>query len=153
MSDFYYPKTSENQSLTISETKSERISSKDTQLLSGDGLLSDTLEVSTWADFSQPSKYGVVQSYVDFYTAPRYYFPVHNKPTDMKFESWSLYCIAAMIKNFIDKVFHCSVILYIHAPVHIYGVTYYSATTTSDVVVAYNTSGPWNLMLSGHANY
>ena len=47
----------------------------------------------------------------------------------------------------------CSVILYIHAPVHIYGVTYYSTTTTSDVVVAYNTSGPWNLMLSGHANY
>ena len=47
----------------------------------------------------------------------------------------------------------CSVILYIHAPVHIYGVTYYSTTTTSDVVGAYNTSGPWNLMLSGHANY
>ena len=47
----------------------------------------------------------------------------------------------------------CSVILYIHSPVHIYGVTYYSTTTTSDVVVAYNTSGPWNLMLSGHANY
>ena len=47
----------------------------------------------------------------------------------------------------------CSVILFIHAPVHIYGVTYYSTTTTSDVVVAYNTSGPWNLMLSGHANY
>ena len=47
----------------------------------------------------------------------------------------------------------CSVILYIHAPVHIYGVTYYSTTTTSDVVVAYKTSGPWNLMLSGHANY
>ena len=51
------------------------------------------------------------------------------------------------------KTQYCSVILYIHAPVHIYGVTYYSATTTSDVVVAYNTSGPWNLMLSGHANY
>ena len=49
--------------------------------------------------------------------------------------------------------YHCSVILYMHAPVHIYGVTYYSTTTTSDVVVAYNTSGPWNLMLSGHANY
>ena len=47
----------------------------------------------------------------------------------------------------------CSVILYIHAPVHIYGVTHCSTTTTSDVVVAYNTSGPWNLMLSGHANY
>ena len=47
----------------------------------------------------------------------------------------------------------CSVILYIHAPVRIYGVTYYSTTTTSDAVVAYNTSGPLNLMLSGHANY
>ena len=52
----------------------------------------------------------------------------------------------------IDEIFHCSVILYIHVPVHIYGVTYYSTSTTSDVVVAYNTSGPWNLMLSGHAN-
>ena len=52
-----------------------------------------------------------------------------------------------------DWAWRCSVILYIHAPVHIYGVTYYSTTTTSDVVVAYNTSEPWNLMLSGHANY
>ena len=43
-----------------------------------------------------------------------------------------------------------SVILYIHAPVRIHGVT--CTTTTSDVVVAYNSSGPCNLMLSGHAN-
>ena len=47
----------------------------------------------------------------------------------------------------------CSLILYIHAPVRIYGVTYYSTTTISDVIVLYNTSGPWNLMLFGHANY
>ena len=37
---------------------------------------------------------------------------------------------------------HCSVILYIHAPVHIYGVTYYSTTTTSDVVVAITLQDP-----------
>ena len=36
----------------------------------------------------------------------------------------------------------CSVILYIHAPVHIYGVTYYSTTTTSDVVVAITLQDP-----------
>ena len=30
---------------------------------------------------------------------------------------------------------------------------YTVSRTTSDVVVAYNTSGPCNLMLSGHANY
>ena len=37
---------------------------------------------------------------------------------------------------------YCSVILYIHAPVHIYGVTYYSTTTTSDVVVAITLQDP-----------
>ena len=36
----------------------------------------------------------------------------------------------------------CSVILYIHAPVHIYGVTYFSTTTTSDVVVAITLQDP-----------
>ena len=36
----------------------------------------------------------------------------------------------------------CSVILYIHAPIHIYGVTYYSTTTTSDVVVAITLQDP-----------
>ena len=62
-----------------------------------------------------------------------------------------------MNKNYLISVFRgkgqYSLILYIHAPVRIYGVTYYSTTTTSDVVVVYNNSGPWNLMLSGHANY
>ena len=51
---------------------------------------------------------------------------------------------------------HRSLVLYctyVHAPVRTYGEIYYSTTTTSDVVVVYNTSGPWNLMLSGHANY
>ena len=54
--------------------------------------------------------------------------------------------LRVMNKNKLISVFRgkglCSVILYIHAPVRIYGVTYYSTTTTSDVVVAYNTSGP-----------
>ena len=52
-----------------------------------------------------------------------------------------------------EPFFASCLILYIHAPVHTYGDTYYSTTTTSDVVVVYNTSGPWILMLSGHANY
>ena len=55
---------------------------------------------------------------------------------------------------FLNALYPCNVILYINAPVRIYGATYYSTTTAaSDVVVAYNTSGPWNLMLSGHADY
>ena len=37
---------------------------------------------------------------------------------------------------------YCSVILYIHAPIHIYGVTYYSTATTSDVVVAITLQDP-----------
>ena len=57
------------------------------------------------------------------------------------------------VKKALTAMLLCSVTVYTHAPVHIYGVTYYSITTTSGVVVAYNTSGPWNLMLSGHANY
>ena len=62
-------------------------------------------------------------------------------------------CIMSNLMEHDKEFLSVRVILYIHAPVHIYGVTYCSTTTTLDVVVAYNTSGPWNLMLSGHANY
>ena len=106
MSDFYWLKTSENQSLTIGESKSGRKSAKDTKLLSGGGLLSDILELSTWADSSQPSKYGVVESYVNFYTAPSWlvYDQANWHEIRELISFW--YCHDEMIKNFIDEVFH-----------------------------------------------
>ena len=65
----------------------------------------------------------------------------------------SLYFFTLITYYFLNALYPCNVILYINAPVRIYGATYYSTATTSDIVVAYNTSGPWNLMLSGHADY
>ena len=47
----------------------------------------------------------------------------------------SLYFFSSITYYFLNALYPCNVILYINAPVRIYGATYYSTATTSDIVV------------------